>query len=87
MGFLSKIFGTDPEALERKGDAYFANESWGPAKVEYEKALDGLASGPPEAMLAAGTKGWSGECGATHGDRSSSTCWLSGRDSFRWDSR
>jgi len=53
MGFLSNFLGIDPEALERKGDTYFANESWGPAKIEYEKALDGLANGSPEEDQAA----------------------------------
>ena len=39
MGFLDMFKGKSPEELERKGDELFSSGSFGPAKIEYEKAL------------------------------------------------
>ncbi|MFO7750731.1 MAG: hypothetical protein R6V54_11635 [Desulfobacteraceae bacterium] len=39
MGVLSFFSPPAPEALEKKGDAFFNTSAAGPAKVEYEKAL------------------------------------------------
>ena len=38
MGFLKKLFSADPEALERKADALYAQGDYGPAKLAYDKA-------------------------------------------------
>jgi tetratricopeptide (TPR) repeat protein len=46
---LLKIFsGKSPEAHEQKGDELFANDLWGKAKVEYERALDKLEKTVPQ---------------------------------------
>ncbi|MEA2061329.1 MAG: tetratricopeptide repeat protein [Thermodesulfobacteriota bacterium] len=37
MGFFD--FFSKPENIEQKGDAFFSSEAFGPAKLEYEKAL------------------------------------------------
>jgi tetratricopeptide (TPR) repeat protein len=47
MGLLKKFFGQNPEKHEQKGDSYFDNAVWGMAKIEYEKALDGLETTSP----------------------------------------
>ena len=39
MGFLKIFSGKDPEEYEQKGDAFFENEEYGAAKMEYETAL------------------------------------------------
>ena len=38
MSFLKKLFSADPEALERKADALYAEGDYGPAKLAYDKA-------------------------------------------------
>ncbi len=42
MKFLKFFSGKTPEAHEEKADAFFNAEAYGPAKIEYEKALDKL---------------------------------------------
>ena len=39
MGLFKKLFTTDPDALEKKADALFAEGDFGPAKLAYDKAL------------------------------------------------
>ncbi|MGB8330287.1 MAG: hypothetical protein WCE62_09175 [Polyangiales bacterium] len=53
MGLLKKLFSADPEALEKKADALYADGDFGPAKMAYEKAL---AASPPEAHAALSEK-------------------------------
>ena len=45
MGLFKKLFATDPEALEKKGDALFEVGDFGPAKLTYEKALAARGEG------------------------------------------
>ncbi|MCP4691484.1 MAG: tetratricopeptide repeat protein [Desulfobacterales bacterium] len=40
MGFLGKLFGKTPEALEARGDAFYAKKTWGKAKLDFEAALE-----------------------------------------------
>jgi len=40
MSFLKNFFIKPPESIEKKGNDYFDNNLFGPAKVEYEKALE-----------------------------------------------
>jgi tetratricopeptide (TPR) repeat protein len=47
MGLLKKFFGQNPEKYEQKGDSYFNNAVWGMAKIEYEKALEGIEKTSP----------------------------------------
>jgi tetratricopeptide (TPR) repeat protein len=42
MGILNFFSGTPPETYEQRGDAFVINRAYGPAKIEYEKALDRL---------------------------------------------
>jgi len=46
MGFLKFFSGKSPEELEQKADSYFQNRVYGPAKIEYEKALEKLGKRP-----------------------------------------
>ena len=39
MSLFKKLFSADPEALEKKADALYADGDYGPAKLVYEKAL------------------------------------------------
>ena len=48
MSFLKIFSGKTPEAHEQKGDALFAHDLWGKAKVEYERALDKLEKTAPQ---------------------------------------
>lgn len=49
MSFFKKLFSADPEALEKKADALYADGEYGPAKLAYDKALaaspEGAAAG------------------------------------------
>lgn len=47
MGILS-FFSKNPEKLEQKGDACFASEDFGSAKIQYEKALTGIEKKSPD---------------------------------------
>ena len=47
MGLLKIFFGQNPEKHERKGDTFFHESVWGVAKIEYEKALNGLEKESP----------------------------------------
>lgn len=38
MGLLSFFSGATPEDIEKKGDKFFSSQTFGPAKIEYEKA-------------------------------------------------
>jgi tetratricopeptide (TPR) repeat protein len=42
MGILKIFSGKDPEEYEQKGDAYFEEQQYGLAKIEYESALGKL---------------------------------------------
>ena len=42
MGILKMLSGKDPEEYEQKGDAYFEEQQYGLAKIEYESALSKL---------------------------------------------
>ena len=42
MGFLKNIFNKSPEVYEQNGDACIRNGLPGPAKIEYEKAIEKL---------------------------------------------
>ncbi len=46
MAFLKFFLGKTPEEHEQKGDELFADELWGKAKIEYEKALEKLEKIP-----------------------------------------
>ncbi|MDH3826501.1 MAG: hypothetical protein OET21_03745, partial [Desulfobacterales bacterium] len=48
MSFLKIFSGKTPEAHEQKGDELFADDLWGKAKVEYERALDKLEKTVPQ---------------------------------------
>ena len=48
MSFLKIFSGKTPEAHEQKGDELFADDLWGKAKVEYERALDKLEKTAPQ---------------------------------------
>lgn len=48
MSFLKIFSGKTPEAHEQKGDELFANDLWGKAKVEYERALEKLEKTIPQ---------------------------------------
>jgi len=48
MSFFKKLFSADPEALEKKADALYADGEYGPAKLVYDKAL---AASPEGAAL------------------------------------
>jgi tetratricopeptide (TPR) repeat protein len=39
MSLFKKLFSADPEGLEKKADALYADGDYGPAKLTYEKAL------------------------------------------------
>jgi len=53
MSFFRKLFSADPEALEKKADALYANGEYGPAKLVYDKAL---AASPEGAALGLSNK-------------------------------
>jgi len=42
MGFFDFFSGSSPEKYEKNADEYVINGAYGPAKIEYEKALDKL---------------------------------------------
>ena len=42
MGFLKNIFNKSPEVYEQNGDSCIRNGLPGPAKIEYEKAIEKL---------------------------------------------
>ncbi|RJP81068.1 MAG: hypothetical protein C4522_06160 [Desulfobacteraceae bacterium] len=46
MGFLSLFTGKSPEQIEEKADSLFHDGEYGPAKIEYEKALARLEKQP-----------------------------------------
>jgi hypothetical protein len=46
MAFLKIFLGKTPREHEHKGDELFADELWGKAKIEYEKALGKLEKTP-----------------------------------------
>ncbi len=46
MGIFKLFSGKSPEELEQKADSYVKNGSYGPAKIEYEKALAKLEKKP-----------------------------------------
>lgn len=46
MGLLDLLFGAAPEKCEQKADALVVKGAYGPAKLEYEKALAGLDRHP-----------------------------------------
>lgn len=46
MAFLKIFLGKTPREHEHKGDELFADELWGKAKIEYEKALEKLEKTP-----------------------------------------
>jgi tetratricopeptide (TPR) repeat protein len=48
MSFLRIFSGKTPEEYEQKGDELFADDLWGKAKVEYERALDKLEKTVPQ---------------------------------------
>lgn len=48
MSFLKIFSGKTPEAHEQKGDELFADDLWGKAKVEYERALEKLEKTVPQ---------------------------------------
>ena len=48
MGILKIFSGKDPEEYEQKGDAYFEEQQYGLAKIEYESALAKLERKPPD---------------------------------------
>jgi tetratricopeptide (TPR) repeat protein len=49
MGLIKTFLSKNPVKFEQRGDAYFRNNSWGMAKLEYEKALDQLErTSPPD---------------------------------------
>ena len=48
MSFLKIFSGKTPEAHEQKGDELLAQDLWGKAKVEYERALDKLEKTVPQ---------------------------------------
>jgi tetratricopeptide (TPR) repeat protein len=47
MAFLKIFLGKTPREREEKGDELFADELWGKAKIEYEKALEKLEKTAP----------------------------------------
>lgn len=47
MGFLKNIFNKSPEVYEQNGDACIRNGLPGPAKIEYEKAIEKLIKETP----------------------------------------
>jgi tetratricopeptide (TPR) repeat protein len=47
MSLFKKLFSADPEGLEKKADALYADGDYGPAKLAYEKAL---AASPEDAQ-------------------------------------
>ncbi|MGB5547560.1 MAG: hypothetical protein WBM74_13380 [Polyangiales bacterium] len=53
MSFFKKLFSADPEALEKKADALYADGEYGPAKLVYDKAL---AASPEGAALGLSNK-------------------------------
>ncbi len=42
MGFLKFLSGKSPEEFEQKADSYLQSRAYGPAKIEYEKAIEKL---------------------------------------------
>ena len=49
MGLIKTLLSKNPAKFEQRGDAYFRNNSWGMAKLEYEKTLDQLErTSPPD---------------------------------------
>ncbi|MBT8467281.1 MAG: tetratricopeptide repeat protein, partial [Deltaproteobacteria bacterium] len=50
MSFLKKMFSADPEAMEKKADALFADGAYGPAKLAYDKALAAAPESAGEAL-------------------------------------
>jgi tetratricopeptide (TPR) repeat protein len=48
MSILKIFSGKTPEAHEQKGDELFADDLWGKAKVEYERALEKLEKTAPQ---------------------------------------
>ncbi len=53
MSLFKKLFSADPESLEKKADALYADGDYGPAKLTYEKAL---AASPEDARAALAEK-------------------------------
>ena len=48
MSILKIFSGKTPEAHEQKGDELFADDLWGKAKVEYERALEKMEKTAPQ---------------------------------------
>ena len=53
MSLFKKLFSSDPEGLENKADALYADGDYGPAKLAYEKAI---AASPEDARAALAEK-------------------------------
>ena len=50
MSLFKKLFSADPEVLEKKADALYADGDYGPAKLTYEKALAASQQDAREAL-------------------------------------
>ncbi len=50
MSFFKKLFSADPEALEKKADALYADGEYGPAKLAFDKALAASPEGAVEGL-------------------------------------